>query len=716
MQMKKLGKAWINISEIVAGTAQNWILTYETGDYGIDDSGEILVARRDVCDSDIPQFENPFKPGFVKVWSDSEVKLLIRYIPDRYIRPWKSCISIKISDGSLKKGDRVYVEYGAKEGQGAGYRIQTYAEGEHIFKVLVDCAGSGNFYGVEPSPFIRVTGGYLYKVEAVAPSLVEPGEKFDILVRAMDSWGNIADKCDEKFYFSINGIKSEISLRCGIGKISGVAIKNEGVYYPRVFNTNERCIGVGNPVKCIKEANTAKLYWGDMHGQTKETVGTGSLDLYFAFGRDKAGLDFSAWQGNDFQVTDDTWQAVCDKVKEYHEPGRFVTFLGYEWSGTTPCGGDYNIYYLDDDQPIYRSYRWQIGMDKSDGSDRSPISSLWKEFESRDDVMAIPHVGGRYGNLDFCDDNFVKLLEIHSHHGTFEWFFEDALKKGLKLGIVAASDDHTCRPGLSYPTRITSRGFVSFDVIGGYTGVYAEDLTRKSLWDALKKRHCYGTTGSRIIVDVKCGESIMGDEVFLDKKPVIDVKVAGTGIISDVLIMRGLETVYSYSPSLPLRKDTVKIQWSGVKVRSRGKKVCWDGQISIQNGKIINAAKFAFNQPDEGITLMSNQVLQLKSNTSGDIDGLELELECNGNTKINFSTAQTAFSVGVDELKKGTFIKDAGGVNCKVEVSLAREEVSRAVCISFEDRQVKKGLNPYWVKVVQRDGHMAWSSPIYVNY
>ena len=43
------------------------------------------------------------------------------------------------------------------------------------------------------------------------------------------------------------------------------------------------------------------LYCGDMHGQTKETVATGSLDLYFSFARDMAGLDFTAWQGNDFR-------------------------------------------------------------------------------------------------------------------------------------------------------------------------------------------------------------------------------------------------------------------------------------------------------------------------------------------------------------------------------------------------------------------------------
>ena len=101
-------------------------------------------------------------------------------------------------------------------------------------------------------------------------------------------------------------------------------------------------------------------------------------------------------------------------------------------------------------------------MNRRDGSDRSPLSELFKEFKGRKDVMAVPHVGGRHGNLDFCDSEFCHVLEIHSHHGTFEWFYEDALKKGLELGIICASDDHTCRPGLSLPHHKDFAGLCVF--------------------------------------------------------------------------------------------------------------------------------------------------------------------------------------------------------------------------------------------------------------
>ena len=32
-------------------------------------------------------------------------------------------------------------------------------------------------------------------------------------------------------------------------------------------------------------------------------------------------------------------------MKEWDEPGRFVTIPGYEWSGNTALGGDRNVFY-----------------------------------------------------------------------------------------------------------------------------------------------------------------------------------------------------------------------------------------------------------------------------------------------------------------------------------------------------------------------------------
>ncbi|MBT3318356.1 MAG: DUF3604 domain-containing protein [Clostridia bacterium] len=713
--MQKVGKANINIKEMTAGSSGCFTIAYETGAYGVDDSGEILIARRDVCDSAIPQFDDPNQSGFVKVSADVAAKVTASYVPNRYIRPFKSCISIKVSDGSLSPGDKIHVQYGSPSGEGAGYRIQTFAETEHLFKVLVDCAGSGNFVETDDQPYIKITGGYADALQIVVPSSVIIGDPFDVLVRAIDSFGNIAKLYTADAAVMLEGQARSVIVNNGIGRITA-SLARQGTFYFEVIDEHSGLHAVSNPIVCTEDAPDKTLYWGDMHGQTKRTVGTGTLDEYFSFGRDCAWLDFCAWQGNDFQVTDELWADVCKKVKQYHKPSQFVTFLGYEWSGTTPAGGDYNIYYLYDDQLIHRSYHWQIGMENTDGSDRSPITELWKQFKGREDVMAVPHVGGRYGNLDMCSKDLVHLLEIHSHHGTFEWFFKDALDKGLKLGVIAASDDHTCRPGLSYPTRQTSRSLASFDVIGGYTGVYADELTRESLWEAFNSRHTYGTTGERMILKVTSGTAMMGDEIFQNFPPTLDIEALATGDIMDIEIMRNTKTIYSYADAQPKNKNIVRILWSGVRSKSRPKKVKWDGSLSVQGGRIAGCKAVAFNQADEGVTQMSNQLVTWKSNTSGDIDGIELALDYDNDTTLTFSSPQTSFTIKMSELTGRKIIKQAGGINQQVQIDFALAQSSKQAAFSFTDGNIEKGVNAYWVKVTQADGNMAWSSPIYIKY
>jgi hypothetical protein len=79
--------------------------------------------------------------------------------------------------------------------------------------------------------------------------------------------------------------------------------------------------------------------------------------------------------------------------------------------------------------------------------------------------------------------------------GTFEWILHDAFEKGYRVGVVCHSDDHKGRPGATRP------GASSFGVIGGPTCYFMPELTREALFEALRQRRHYGTTGVRIFLD-----------------------------------------------------------------------------------------------------------------------------------------------------------------------------------------------------------------------
>ena len=54
-----------------------------------------------------------------------------------------------------------------------------------------------------------------------------------------------------------------------------------------------------NPLRIVEAAELLP-YWGDLHGQSEETIGTNSARDFHAFARDKAFLDAVGHQGNDF--------------------------------------------------------------------------------------------------------------------------------------------------------------------------------------------------------------------------------------------------------------------------------------------------------------------------------------------------------------------------------------------------------------------------------
>ena len=719
-----MDRSWLGWAEIdpaddvCAGSLVSLKLTYHVGKFGIDDGGSIRIARRSVSDSEPLQFDDPQSTGYTKVSTSGAVRLNYKWDRRGHIRPWRGALQVDVHDGSLGEGDTIEIVVGDRCGGGPGFRIQTFREEEHIFKVLVDCFGTGRFEEIEGSPVISIVGGPTDIIQVVAPSEAVQGEPFSIVVRALDSWGNRSDEYRGDVSFSSSDPNAALPPGYsfaegdrGAQRVGGVTLNTPGLHTVSVKDGKGR-EATSNPIIVRRERPELSLFWGDFHGQTKQTVGTGSLDEYFSFVRDVAGMDFGAWQGNDFQVTKELWNDVKKITKEFNDPGRFVTFLGYEWSGLTPAGGDHNIYFLGDEGDLHRSNHWLIEDRSDEATDRYPISELWKTFSGRKDVMAIAHVGGRHANLDFYDPERVPLIEVHSHHGTFEWFLEEALERGLRVGFVANSDDHTCRPGLTLTADM-------FTTRGGYTGVYARELTREALWEALWSRRCYATTGDRVILRVNVDGRMMGEEYEGKGSPKISVKIHGTAPLHEVEIKRGTETVYRHPFARPEAGDErlIKVEWSGARVRSRPKRVNWEGGLYIDKGRIVSFEEFAFDDHRQGIKKITNQRLEWTSTTGGDPDGVLLKLDAPEDAEITFHTEPVTFSFKPAEIGYEPLVVEAGGVNQRVKVSAIKAgELPDNLEFDYVDADPKPGVNPYWVRVVQSDGTMAWSSPVYYDY
>ena len=128
-------------------------------------------------------------------------------------------------------------------------------------------------------------------------------------------------------------------------------------------------------------------------------------------------------------------------------------------------------------------------------TDAHDAHALFEKLRGKDCVV-VAHVGGRYADIKFAHDPMETAVEVHSAWGTFEWIVRDAFEKGYRVGIVANSDGHKGRPGACYP------GASFFGSYGGLTCFLAERLDRDAIFECMRRRRHYATTGNRAYLSV----------------------------------------------------------------------------------------------------------------------------------------------------------------------------------------------------------------------
>jgi hypothetical protein len=722
-----VGRAWITpAGPIVAGETGTWTITYEVGLYGYDEFARLKIACRFASDWGTPQFTNPTEANYATVRLESRSPSTIAHLswePRGYIRPWFKCLVVSIRDGSLYPGDRVHVTLGDRSRGGRGSRAQTFRERGCEWRVLVDPFGTELYSPLAGSPTLDIVGGDFHRLVVVAPTTVRPGEPFEALVKAEDVWGNPCERFTGDVPLDvrgapITGLPPGVTFRRGsvaVATMGALRVAGAGDE-TRIVATHGAHRAESNLVRAIRPAEP-KTWWGDLHGQTRATVGTGTIEEYFAFGREVALLDMMCHQANDFQVTDDEWRRLRREIDRFHENGRCVIFVGYEWSGMTPGGGDRNVMFRGDVASLHRSSHAEVDDMRDAATDCFPVTELFRQLAGRDDVMLIPHIGGRYADIvGFHDAALEPVVEIQSDWGRFEWLLEDAIRSGYKVGFVANSDGHKGRPGASHP------GASTFGAYGGLTCVLAEALTREAVFDAIKARRCYAVTGAqRIHVELTVNGLPMGAAAPSDGPVTIAGRAVGTGPIERIDVFRGLEHIRMLSPYGPGSFDgsnRYRIAWAGSRVRGRDRLTTWDGHLELSAGRVVDAVPFAMENPEKGIRERTDSRVAWISNTTGDDDGIDVTVDAPAGAAFRFRTPVIQLEVELSDLAEGrTLTFPAGGIDLRVFVRrLPARGLTRELAFDHTDSAPPRAqCHPYWIRVTQEDGAQAWTSPVYLD-
>jgi hypothetical protein len=720
-----IGRAWITPdTPVVAGAWGTWTLTYEVGAYGYDERARLKIASRFASDWGKPQFTDPKAAEYTTVRLETKCETAVASLafePRGQVRPWFKCLVASVADGSLYPGDRIHITVGDQSGGGPGSRAQTFRERGCEFRFFVDPFGTELYVYLEASPRIDILGGFFHRLVALAPTTVRPGASFDALVKAEDVWGNPCERFDGEVRLdavggALAGLPASAAFKRGeaaVARLRGLSLAAAGDE-ARVGARHGDARVESNLVRALAPGES-KTWWGDLHGQTRATVGTGTIDEYFAFGRDVALLDMMSHQANDFQVTEEEWQRLKGEIERYHEDGRCVIFVGYEWSGMTPGGGDRNVMYRGDIASLHRSSHAEVDDMADAATDCFPVTELFEQFRGREDVLLVPHIGGRYADIvGFHDPRLEPVVEIYSDWGRFEWLLHDALAKGYKVGVVSNSDGHKGRPGASHP------GASTFGAYGGLTCVLTDSLTREAVFEAIRARRCYGVTAAqRIHVELMVNGLPMGAEGPLTGEVVVTGRAVGTGPIERVDIFRGLtlvRTIGPYSAGSFAGSNRYRVAWAGSRVRGRDRLTTWDGSLELSAGRVIDAVVFAMENPEKGIRLVGERRVQWISNTTGDDDGVDLTLDAPPDAVLRFRTPVIDLDVPLADLAAGaTRTFPAGGVDLRAFMRrLPARDFTRELKIEHRETP-PPGAHAYWIRVTQEDGAQAWTSPVYLE-
>ncbi|OGV73004.1 MAG: hypothetical protein A3K19_17755 [Lentisphaerae bacterium RIFOXYB12_FULL_65_16] len=342
------------------------------------------------------------------------------------------------------------------------------------------------------------------------------------------------------------------------------------------------------------------LFWGDLHDHTDLSVcqrrtNPPGHDL-FANVRDIQRLDFVALTDHGYNFDPPQWALNGEQTRQNHDPDRFVTFLGQEWTSSknppAPGGkanryGHRNLIFLDPYHPnFYDSY---------DG-DINP-RQLWDQIGNAE-FITIPHQladwkyegrGNPPTDWSFHDDKLQPLAEVFQARQSFEYlgcprqspdgapfkgsYLQDAWAQGIVIGTIA-SPDHGGGNGMA--------------------GVWAEDLSRPAIFRALQARHTLGTSGAKMGLFFRAGDAMMGDRVPRpDGAITFQVHALALRPIKELVIFRNNEIVHRLEPNqcaldVEWRDDAVPAAdwlWYYARLHTDDDQLAWSSPIWFEAAK-----------------------------------------------------------------------------------------------------------------------------------
>ena len=418
----------------------------------------------------------------------------------------------------------------------------------HVDRFVIDPKGDGRWIEVAARG-LRILSDRPRHVFARCRTHVSPGVRFPMTVELPDRYGNPVSAFSGVIRVAGDGRTRALRVRTR-GELHvtvPVRIARPGVYRMQVSAVPDGSVArlrtVSNPVVVAPEREPEQVYWGEIHVHSSVSHdGVFSPEFCCRYARDVARLDFFALtdhsespetrlgstavgrESPDWPVPDVLQEQVRSAIRRHHAPGEFVTFFAYEYDGRRT--GQVNVYHMDENEGFV------CGRNCQESRPPDTPTKLCARLNGKDAVVIPHHPAYARDGMGFAWEHFVPewmpVAEIYSsRHGSSEYAgcprclgpfdasrsIQAQLALGRRFGFTAGTDSHIGMaarrlnmaggPHQRGPERVKYNS-------GGLTGVFARDLSRSAILEALRSRRCYAVSGDRVLLRFGLGPYPMG--------------------------------------------------------------------------------------------------------------------------------------------------------------------------------------------------------------
>ncbi|MBM3192047.1 MAG: DUF3604 domain-containing protein [Chlamydiae bacterium] len=546
-----------------------------------------LLSRGRAIDWQIPQTNTKVKDNLIWMQLPQGTVVAAKALQGKS----KVCPQFEfVLPSEVKAGEEITILLGSPEPKAQGSTPQVYVQRRRPFHLYIDTKGSGDYK--EPEVFtLDVKGNELKNIRIITPSMVSKNERFDVIVRFEDCHGNLTANAPEGTLidFSYDQLRENLNWKLFVPETGFINLPNlyfnePGIYRIKLVNSHSKEAFYSSPIKCIESDSSASIYWGVFHGEFERFDAAAQIESCLRYCRDDLAYHFFASSAFDTEeeTSNETWKMISLQIAEFNEEDRFVTYLGSQYEDSEE--GLRQLVFSKDNKPLLR---------KKDAKSTS-LKKIYKSHSPKELIGIPSFTMSKKTVYDFTDfsSEYEPVVEIYNAWGSSECTKEEGnLKPITAHGKSGTEEDPkgSIRRALNLGHRfgfvaggLDDRGvFASFypsdqvQYTPGLTAVISSSQSRDGIFQALKDRRCYATTGARMIINLEIAGLPMGCILSTKTKPgliynrYIRGYVIGTTPLKKIEIFRNGVAVKTFTPSsdriefefdesTPLEESTLK--------------------------------------------------------------------------------------------------------------------------------------------------------------